>query len=79
MELQMTQEDLMDLLVALMDLAVWLIIVAATVLAVGFTAGYFTERFALEAQAQRTDRCINSACDGTQCKSRFVRHQGCEK
>jgi hypothetical protein len=40
----------------------------------GFIAGYASKKQETEKEA----RCINSACEG-KCKTKFVRHQGCEK
>ena len=71
----MTQEEVMTFLVKIMAACLWMIGITATILIVGFSAGYVTEKF-----SHKDPRCINAACD-TKCKpnARFVRHEGCEK
>jgi hypothetical protein len=73
---QMNQEETLSWLDLLMGFMFWMVVVCFSILATGFISGYLTERFAIEIH-ERNVRCINSACDGTQCKHRFVRHQGC--
>ena len=76
----MSLEDVLNWIEGIMNFCLYAMAVAAVIVVVGFTAGYFTERFAVEVREVRPARCLNSACDQT-CKpnGRFVRHQGCEK
>jgi hypothetical protein len=70
----MRQETVMRWIVNILGVVTWVIVVIASILALGIIAGFATETY-----AQRKPRCINSACDQP-CNpgARFVRHQGCK-
>lgn len=71
----MTQKTVAKWLGFLIGLAFWGMVVTSSILVLGFTAGYATEKYA---QAQR---CARGMCDDGSCKShpRFVKRKGCEK
>ena len=68
----MTHEQVYGWLVNVMGACLWLMAVCASILILGFSAGYATETYAI-----KNARCINAACDQP-CKpgARFVRHAG---
>ena len=71
----MTQEEVFEWLSNVSWFVLWAMTICASILIVGFIAGYASEK-----AADREGRCINSACE-TVCKDgqRFKRHEGCAK
>jgi hypothetical protein len=71
----MTQKTVAKWLSWLMAIALWGMAVTASIMVLGFTAGYATEKYA---QAQR---CARGMCDDGACRPhpRFIKRKGCER
>lgn len=73
----MAHEEVFDWIIKVMNVCLWVCGVTASIVICGLFSGFVSEKYV---QYQRTENCINSACDQP-CKAgaRFVRHQGCVK